>query len=260
MRYEKSPKRNTAEMALACEPHSRLFLRENQVNFGGVEGANNAANQAMPDACPAVRSPPLAAIAKPLALGGVLWLVLLVVGTVLTLRFEYTPGASGRAPRDWPVASRLSRAPGKATLLMFAHPKCVCSRASVGELAALVAENPGRMTTHVVFLKLGNSGDEPRTELWRSAAAIPGAIVSADDGGAEAARFGSDTSGDVLLYDAAGRLKFHGGITAARGHAGESAGQTALDALLAGNQTPETRTPVFGCPLTGPGDPRACQP
>ena len=53
-----------------------------------------------------------------------------------------------------------------------------------------------------------------------------------DDDGAEARRFGAETSGQTLLYDEHGALLFSGGITGARGHAGDNAGRASLVALL----------------------------
>jgi hypothetical protein len=183
-------------------------------------------------------------------LGG-LWLALLGGGTAWMMQYGSTAGSSDQAPVEWPVASQLRRVPGKATLMMFAHPKCPCTRASMEELAALMAESPGEVTAQVVFFKPENAGDDwPRTALWRTAAAIPGVTVSIENAGAEARRFGAETSGDVLLYDARGRLAFHGGITAVRGEAGPNAGHAALADFLAGKEAPQTRAPVFGCPLT----------
>jgi hypothetical protein len=87
--------------------------------------------------------------------------------------------------------------------------------------------------------------------------------VVRDDDGREARRFGVEASGETLLYDADGSLLFSGGITAARGHAGDNAGRTELVSLL--NHEPSSRTnivdrtgshrdatSVFGCPLFGP--------
>ena len=58
--------------------------------------------------------------------------------------------------------------------------------------------------------------------------------------------------GDVrsdIPYDHRGMLQFSGGITSARGHAGDNAGRTALVALLNRLETSHPRTNVFGCPL-----------
>jgi hypothetical protein len=56
-------------------------------------------------------------------------------------------------------------------------------------------------------------------------------------------------SGETLLYDPHGRLVFRGGLTAGRGHAGDSPGRRAVVACF-NEPTPERRDlPVFGCPL-----------
>ena len=177
-------------------------------------------------------------------------------------RYESRPGAQGVAPEQWPLESRIPRTPGKPTLVVVAHPKCTCTRASMEELAALMADNPGAVAAHVLFYKPAEAGDEwAETSLWRTAAAIPGVTVSSDAGGVEAQRFGGETSGEVLLYNAAGRLVFHGGITAVRGQAGVNAGLSSLALLLegkgvrtddhdAGSAAARTSTPVFGCPIS----------
>jgi hypothetical protein len=85
--------------------------------------------------------------------------------------------------------------------------------------------------------------------LVERARAIPGALVASDLGAREARRFGASASGQVLLYDAAGLLLFEGGITAARGHAGDNAGEDALVAALRTGIRQEQPAPVFGCPL-----------
>jgi hypothetical protein len=70
-----------------------------------------------------------------------------------------------------------------------------------------------------------------------------------DPDGRLAASLGGLTSGHVVLYDANGRLRYQGGITASRGHEGTNAGELAvIDALRGG--TADTRSlPVFGCPI-----------
>jgi len=83
--------------------------------------------------------------------------------------------------------------------------------------------------------------------------------VDFDGGGAEAKRFGAETSGAVVLYDRAGRLVFHGGITAARGHEGDSFGQQRIAALLTGARADRTDAPVFGCALDGSEQVRLAQ-
>ena len=72
-----------------------------------------------------------------------------------------------------------------------------------------------------------------------------------DNDGIEARRFGSSTSGQVMLYNTQGKLLFSGGITASRGHSGDNDGRTAIVALLTQGQALTDETPVFGCQLFG---------
>jgi len=139
---------------------------------------------------------------------------------------------------------------------MLAHPRCTCTRASLAELAELLARAKERPRTYVVFVKPGGTGvDWEHTDLWRTAAALPGVTVLRDDAGVEARRFGAATSGQVLLYAPDGRLLFSGGATGARAHPGDNLGRASIVALLNHDAALERTTPVFGCPLFGPLDP-----
>lgn len=178
------------------------------------------------------------------------WLLLIGLGIGFLWNYESTPGLAAAAPARWPADSRISRATDRATLIMLAHPHCPCTRASIGELARLMTEAQGRVTAYVLFVKpQGFTTDWEKTDLWTSAAAIPGVQVVADDGGTEASRFHAATSGQTMLYDSQGQLLFSGGITSARGHAGDNAGRAAIVSLLTSNEAAQQKTPVFGCPL-----------
>ncbi len=178
------------------------------------------------------------------------WLLAVGSGGRLILSYENAAGASARPPQQWPSDSRVRRDPKMPTLLMMVHPHCPCSRASIGELALLMANVQGRVNAQVVFVRPNGFADDwAKTDVWDSAAIIPGVSVSVDDEGIEASRFRSQTSGQVMLYGADGRLLFDGGITVARGHSGDNAGRHAIVALLSGDDSTIKQTPVFGCPL-----------
>ena len=180
------------------------------------------------------------------------WLVAVVVGLRLILIYENTPGGSAASPSSWPADSEIRRTPGLPTLVTLVHPHCPCSRASVGELALLMANAQGRVNANVVFVKPRDFPEDwEKTDLWSSAAMIPGVNLSVDDEGVEARRFGSQTSGQVLLYSADGLLVFSGGITSSRGHSGDNDGQTAIMSFLTSGSAEQRGTPVFGCPLFG---------
>jgi hypothetical protein len=113
-----------------------------------------------------------------------------------------------------------------------------------------MAQSHGRLVAYVLFLKpAGFSDDWEKTDLWQSAAGIPGVNPIVDGDGVEARRFRARTSGQTVLYDAEGRLLFSGGITMARGHAGDNAGRSAIISLVNEQVSEQAETPVFGCPL-----------
>jgi hypothetical protein len=143
----------------------------------------------------------------------------------------------------------MAKASDRATLLVFAHPRCPCSRATMAELARLLARTGDSLDARVILYHPANTpADWASGELWSKAASSPGVRVVDDEDGREAKRFDAETSGTTLLYDRAGALRFHGGITAARGHEGESAGAESIARwVIAGAAV--ARTPVFGCAI-----------
>ena len=178
------------------------------------------------------------------------WMICIVAGLSVLWSWENTPGAAGDAPARWPAGSGLSRAADTPTLILFAHPQCACTRESLGEFAEILARATARPRTYIVFLKpIGFGLDWEKTDLWRAAVKLPGVTVVRDDDGREATRFGVITSGQTVLYDQSGALLFSGGLTGARGHAGDNAGRASLVSLLNQGGTDLSATSVFGCPL-----------
>lgn len=139
-------------------------------------------------------------------------------------------------------------------LMLFLHPKCPCSRATVRQLERVLALHGRDMTCDVHF---GVPDGEPvewgRTDIIESVEQIPGVVTHADPGGRLAERFGVRTSGHVLLYDGE-RLVFSGGITPARGHEGACAGLESIDSFFRADPIVARETDVFGCPLVLPND------
>ena len=78
-------------------------------------------------------------------LGGVAWLCLVVFGLTLMFRYQTAPGLSADPPATWPKESSLQSLAGQARLVMTVHPQCPCTRASIGELALLMAACQGRL-------------------------------------------------------------------------------------------------------------------
>ena len=179
-----------------------------------------------------------------------LWSCALACGYFYGARFEITPGATQAAEATWPAASRLPLASDRATLVMFVHPRCSCSRASLQELLLLLSHCPGNVDAHVVFHRPSSQPLEwAKSDLWASLADVPGVTVHVDSESAEQRLFKSSVSGEVFLYLPTGQLAFHGGVTGRRGHVGENAGRAAIEALVQKREAPTSRTLVFGCDL-----------
>jgi hypothetical protein len=185
------------------------------------------------------------------SLFGILWAGALAFGSNYLLKYENAPGRVGAVAQEWP-GRQIKRANDRSTLVMVAHPRCPCTEASIGELAQVMARAQGKIAAYVLFVTPRSGGPEwENTGLRRRAAAVPGVTVVSDIDGAEARRFGTETSGHTLLFNSGGQLLFSGGITASRGHAGENAGENAIAAAVH-NRTPLVAdTLVFGCALAG---------
>ena len=112
----------------------------------------------------------------------------------------------------------------------------------------------GRLDAVVVLVQPpGVPAEWSRTELWATAIADGELRVVEDAGAAGARDFRAQTSGQVLVYDQAGALRFVGGITPGRGHLGDSVGRAKILELLDGGATGSVmRCATFGCALEAP--------
>lgn len=180
------------------------------------------------------------------------WGGAVAIGMAGLFRYQMTPGAQGReAPHSWPAGlGDIVPKPGRFTLLMTLHPQCPCSRASLHELSQLMTRAREKMDAHVLLVKpQGAPANWCNGDLWKQAKDIPSVSVSIDDDGKDASILGATTSGQVIVYDASGAIRFSGGITDGRGHEGDNAGLSALLGLIHGGKTTVSTTPVYGCSL-----------
>src|SRR5437764_3612419 len=88
-----------------------------------------------------------------LIMAGAVWVSAIGIGLGLLWDYENAPGPAAVPPSYWPEESQIQPAAERATLVMLAHPHCPCSRASVGELARLMAQAQDRVAAYVLFLK-----------------------------------------------------------------------------------------------------------
>lgn len=191
---------------------------------------------------------------KRVLLGFLCWLGVLCAGTVAMLSHAYAVVEAGPAPASLPPVG-LTTEPGLPVVLMFIHPKCPCTRASIAELGRILAAHPERtVSAHVLVYSPGGKPDSwAEADNWKAAEAISGVRVSHDRDGALAARFGAGASGHTLVYHPGGALLYSGGITAARGHMGPSVGGVNAGKALRG-EVGIPSAPAFGCPIVGDAD------
>ena len=210
-----------------------------------------------------------------LGLALIVWSGAAVVGVHQAIAYETAAGAARGAPASWPSDSRIERGVA-GTIVMFVHPDCPCTRASLGELAAAIddahaadAADAAHAThaahaAHAADAAHAAQAAAPRVVLVAvgsgdvATARVPGAIAFRDPDAAEARRFGAETSGFVLYYDAGGALRFAGGVTGSRGHTGDNVGRELLARALRGGPDAAPGIAlhaVFGCALPAAGAP-----
>lgn len=185
-----------------------------------------------------------------LAGAALIWAATVAAAYQAIRNFESTPGSAAIAPITWPAQSRVTRTDGQWTLVMLVHPHCSCSRASIKELEAVLEKAPRSVQPYVLVFRPSDfpAGWE-RTDVYTSATRLRRARVLIDEDGREARLFGGFTSGQTFLYDAEGKLRFEGGITLLRGHAGLNSGRAGI-IQIAHSKAGTGTHPVFGCAIS----------
>jgi hypothetical protein len=178
------------------------------------------------------------------------WGLCALIGFWTLLNYELTPGKAISGQVQWPADSKVGRDRNKPTLVVFFHPLCPCSRASMAELEKLATDCPRDFVLEIVFV-VPPELQEPweQSRLVTAAYRLPDAHVWLDYQGAEAALFHASTSGETRFYSKDGQLLFQGGLTASRGHEGSNQNLEHLRASITGQSNELQTAPVYGCPL-----------
>lgn len=180
------------------------------------------------------------------------WSLLVAAGSGALSLYEFHGRNPALATDRWPDNSVLSLDGTRPALVFFMHPRCPCTAASLAELDRVLSQQGDRFHAYAVVTV--PPGADPRWEEGRNldaARRLPNTTLIFDRGGALARRFGAVDSGTLLVFASGGSRLFAGGITASRGHEGESTGSEALLAIAAGDSPLQTESPVFGCSLLG---------
>jgi hypothetical protein len=178
------------------------------------------------------------------------WMLIVLSGFLLLSAYAAQPGDSGTPPARWPRASGVPFDRSRPNLVIFLHPECPCSRASVTELAYVLERFGNQVSAHAIVVLPKNSREgRGNRGILDNLASVPTLRTWIDQQAIETERFRVATSGHVLIFDSRGRLTYSGGITAARGHVGQSFGRDAVLAQIAGRGDTTPDSPVFGCRL-----------
>ncbi|HEY9683527.1 MAG TPA: hypothetical protein V6C89_19905 [Drouetiella sp.] len=180
------------------------------------------------------------------------WLGLLAIGTTISATYENEPGDRGFPPSQvLPTAAEMPQnSKGGYQLIMFVHPKCPCTRASMSELRKLMQNNPDLKATIYFYRPSNEEAGWEKSDIWKTAESIKNATLRVDIDGKKASAYRIVTSGEILLYDANQHLVFSGGITGARGHVGDNISEDMLEDALMSLSKPDQApriAPVFGC-------------
>lgn len=186
--------------------------------------------------------------------GIAIWLAAMATAWVLLQSHEYTPGESARNEsaglgRHFEMLAT-NREPA---VLFFAHPLCPCTKSSFSELKDVLARHPAAKAG-VVF-----TVPQPADSRWLDAALVrqtsahPRMEAIIDRGGFIAKAYGAKVSGTAMIFDADGKLLYHGGLTSSRSHEGGGPGEADLDEALSGSLHGKlAEHSVFGCRLILP--------
>lgn len=135
-------------------------------------------------------------------------------------------------------------------LILFAHPYCPCSKASIAELERLMPRLKDKTDVQVVFVQPpGRSLEWVKNDLWEKAKSIYGVKVISDSGYRETDLFGANTSGQVFFFSKTGQKIYSGGLTPSRGHMGDSVGRDHILEWMDGKNVGRKISSVFGCSL-----------
>src|SRR5579864_5919718 len=103
-----------------------------------------------------------------------------VYGLRMLIRFDQTPGRSSKVAERWPEESMIRRPSDSPQLVLFAHPFCPCTEATIEELERILARRPreAQLPAITVVLAAVKKGVAQRSSrIVHQAERLPGAHV-----------------------------------------------------------------------------------
>lgn len=179
------------------------------------------------------------------------WFLIAVLGLGYLAHYSNVDGGQGNVRMQWPKSVAYLFEPNKHNLLLFVHPRCSCSMATLRELEKLLP-SLGDASVKVAFYRAPDEDDGwIQSRNFDFARGLANVETIIDPSGQLAEIFGANTSGHALLYTPKKSLVFSGGITPERGHEGDSEGGRMIRDFMALHQTATYPfSKVFGCALS----------
>ena len=184
----------------------------------------------------------------------------IVVGTWGLADYSNRPGLQGTTPETWPSelfdadsSLAIGRAKGQRAVLLFYHPHCPCTKATVRcleRLSTRFSQKPDFVA--IAFCPSSENESWIESPITDSLRKGQHTRIVVDWDGQLSRRFGVYTSGHTVVYDESGKLLFSGGFTPGRGHEGDGPAASELLERINGQTKTLTRWPVFGCAIIDP--------
>ncbi len=164
------------------------------------------------------------------------------------LYYHNTPGHRNDDASVWPLNTAIKLDTNRPNLLVFVHPKCPCSSATLNELARIQTTCGSKISTHIIIYHPDEEAWD-NTRIIRQALEIPNVRIFNDSEGHLSDSFGAMTSGHTFLYAPDGRRIFSGGITMARGHEGDNLGRSSIVQYILDGKSICDSTNIYGCSI-----------
>src|SRR5258707_14071795 len=98
-----------------------------------------------------------------IAVAIVVWGLALGYGIRQLLLFSNSAGGLAQPPAEWPAGAPIRPATDRAILLVFVHPQCPCTSATIGDLSPIMARGRVRLEGRL-FLQVQNLAGSSSTE------------------------------------------------------------------------------------------------
>ena len=185
-----------------------------------------------------------------------IWCIWVGLNTQSMLRFDFESQAKSNPPAKLPVFKQGVGDAKLPSIFLILHPRCPCSNVSLEAFSHILERVKGRVNATIVFVKpSADLNDEwVQSKLWKSAKEIKTAELLVDEKGAIAKTFDAQISGQVLLYDEHGQLRYSGGLNEARGQQPSGVAEERLVSMInkkiaAKDANVSKGLPALGCPL-----------